>query len=144
LLQGLRELGYVDGQNIAIEYRSAQGKRDGLPHLAAELVRLKMDIIVADGAGPSLEAKKATSTVPIVMTSTGHPVGYGLVASLAQPGGNVTRLTSFTGELGGKLLELLKDVAPRLGRVAILMPDGAVNDLYIKAYLYRCSQAGGY
>jgi putative tryptophan/tyrosine transport system substrate-binding protein len=132
LLQGLRELGYVDGQNIAMEYRSAEGKRDRLPYLAAELVRLNMEIIVADGAGPSLEAKKATSTVPIVMTSTGDPVGYGLVASLAQPGGNVTGLTSFTGELGGKLLELLKEIAPGLGRLAILRPDGPVNDLYIK------------
>lgn len=132
LLQGLRELGYVDGQNIAIEYRSADGKRDRLPDLANELVRLKVNIIVADGAGPSLAAKKATGTIPIVMTSSSDPVGLGLVASFARPGGNVTGLTSFTGELGGKLLELLKEIAPRLTRVAILRPDGPVNDLFVK------------
>ena len=132
LLQGLRELGYVDGQNIAIEYRSAGGKRDRLPDLAAELVRLKVDIIVADGAGPSLDAKKATSTIPIVMTSSSDPVGLGLVASFARPGGNVTGLTSFSGELGGKLLELLKEIVPRLARVAILRPAGPVNDLFVK------------
>src|SRR5262249_18782772 len=107
LLQGLRDLGYIVGQNIAIEYRSADGKRDRLPDLAEELVRLKVDIIVADGTGPSLEAKKVTSTIPIVMTSSTDPIGNGLVASLAHPGGNVTGLTSLTGELGGKLLELL-------------------------------------
>ena len=132
LLQGLRDLGYVEAQNIAIEYRSADGKRDRLPDLADELVRLKVDIIVADGTGPSLEAKKATSTIPIVMTSSTDPIGNGLVASLARPGGNVTGLTSFSGELGGKLLELLKEIVPRLSRVAILRPDGPVNDLFVK------------
>ena len=86
LLQGLRDLGYVVGQNIAIEYRSADGKRDRLPDLAGELVRLKVDIIVADGTGPSLEAKKVTSTIPIVMTSSTDPIGNGLVASLPGQG----------------------------------------------------------
>jgi putative ABC transport system substrate-binding protein len=132
LLQGLRDLGYVVGQNIAIEYRSADGKRDQLPDLAAELVRLKVDIIVADGTGPSLEAKKATSTIPIVMTSSTDPIGNGLVASLAHPGGNVTGLTSLTGELGGKLLELLRETVPRLSRVAMVSSGGEANVLFLK------------
>jgi putative ABC transport system substrate-binding protein len=130
--QALRELGYAEGQNIAIEYRSAAGKRDRLRDLAAELVRLKVDIIVSDGATPSLEAKKATSTIPIVMTSSSDPIGLGLIVSFARPGGNVTGLTSVTGELGGKLLELLKEIVPRLAGVAIVRPYGPVNDLYIK------------
>ena len=132
LLQGLRDLGYVVGQNIAIEYRSADGKRDRLPDLAAELVRLKVDIIVADGSGPSLEAKKATSTIPIVMMSSTDPIGNGLIGSLARPGGNVTGLTSITGELGGKLLELLKESVPRLSRVAIVSSGGDANVLFVK------------
>jgi ABC-type uncharacterized transport system substrate-binding protein len=132
LLQGLRDLGYVVGQNIAIEYRSADGKRDRLPDLTDELVRLKVDIIVADGTAPSLEAKKATSTIPIVMTSSTDPIGNGLVASLARPAGNVTGLTSLTGELGGKLLELLKEIVPRLSRVAILSSGGPPNLLFVK------------
>ena len=132
LLQGLRDLGYVVGQNIAIEYRSADGKRDRLSDLADELVRLKVDIIVADGSGPSLEAKKATSTIPIVMTSSTDPIGNGLIASLAHPGGNVTGLTSLTGELGGKLLELLKETVPRLSRVAIVSAGGPANVLFVK------------
>src|SRR5262245_634043 len=131
-LQGLRDLGYVEGRNIAIEYRSADGNRERVPDLVAELVRLKVDVIVADGAGPSQDAKKATSTIPIVMTSSGDPVGIGLIASLSHPGGNVTGLTSFSAELGGKLLELLKEVVPRLARVAIPMPASTVNDLFIQ------------
>ena len=132
LLQGLRDLGYVDGQNIAIEYRSAGGKPDRLPDLAAELVRLKVDIIVADGTNPSLYAKKATSTIPIVMMSSTDPVGNGLVASLARPGGNVTGLTSLSGELGGKLLELLKESVPRVSRVAFVGSGGPTNELFWK------------
>ena len=132
-LQGLRELGYVEGQNIVIEYRSADGKRGRVSDLAAELVGLKVDIIVADGTRPSQDAKKASSTIPIVMTSSGDPVGIGLIASLSRPGGNVTGLTSFTAELGGKLLELLKEVVPRLARVAIPMPvASSINDLFVK------------
>ena len=130
--QALRELGYAEGQNIAIEYRSAAGKLDRLRDLAAELVRLKVDVIVSDGSAPSLEAKKVTSTIPIVMTSSSDPIGLGLIVSFARPGGNVTGLTSVTGELGGKLLELLKEIVPRLARVAIVRTDGPVNDLYIK------------
>jgi putative ABC transport system substrate-binding protein len=132
LLQGLRDLGYVVGQNIAIEYRSAAGKRDRLSDLADELVRLRVDIIVADGSGPSLEAKKATSTIPIVMTSSTDPIGNGLIASFAHPGGNVTGLTSLTGELGGKLLELLKETVPRLSRVAMVSSGGEPNVLFLK------------
>ena len=132
LMQALGELGYVDGKNIAIEYRSADGKRDRLLELAADLVRFKVDIIVADGAAPSLEAKKATGTIPIVMLSSTNPVGLGLVASLARPGGNVTGLTSITGELGGKLLELLKESVPRLNRVAIVSPGSPTNDIFLK------------
>jgi len=132
LLQGLRELGYVAGQNIAIEYRSADGKRDRLAQLAAELVRLKVDIIVADGAPPSLEAKKATGTIPIVMMSSTDPIGLGLIGSFSRPGGNVTGLTSISGELGGKLLELLKESVPGLNRVAIVSSGGDANVLFVK------------
>ena len=131
-LQGLRDLGYVEGQNIAIEYRSADGKRDRVPDLAVELVRLKVNIIVADGSGASTESKKATRTIPIVMTSSTDPVGTGIVASLARPGGNVTGLTSLTGELGGKNLELLKEIAPKLSRAVILSSGGGANALFVK------------
>ena len=107
-LQGLRELGYVEGKSIAIVFRTAEGKRERFADLAAELVRLKVNIIVTEGTSPSLAAKKATSTIPIVMTNSTDPVGTGLVASYARPGANVTGLAAVTGELGGKLLELLK------------------------------------
>ena len=122
VLRALRELGYIDGQNIAIEYRYAEGKRDRLPTLAAELVRVKVDIIlVAGGIGPIGVAKKATKTIPIVMVSlAADPVEAGLVESLARPGGNVTGLTTLDGELGGKRLELFKDAVPKLARVAVL------------------------
>ena len=118
----LRELGYIEGQNIAIEYRYAEGKRDREPELAAELVRLKVDIIlVAAGDDWIQAAKNATKTIPIVMTGTGaDPVRAGLVESLARPGGNVTGVTNLTTELGGKRLELLKEVVPKLARVAVL------------------------
>jgi putative tryptophan/tyrosine transport system substrate-binding protein len=118
----LRELGYIEGQNIAIEYRYAEGKPDRFPELAAELVRLKVDIIVvAAGDVPIQAAKNATKTIPIVMTGTGSdPVRAGHVESLARPGGNVTGLTNLTRELGGKRLELLKEAVPKLARVAVL------------------------
>jgi len=120
LLQGLRELGYVEGQNLVIEYRYAEGKAERLPDLAAELVSLKVDIIVAGGTPPPLAAKRATTTIPIVMTSAGDPVGSGLVASLAKPGGNVTGLSTFTRDLAAKRLQLLKEVVPVVSRVAVL------------------------
>ena len=118
----LRELGYIEGQNIAIEYRYAEGKLDRYPELAAELVRLKVDIIVvAGGTRVVRAAKNATKTIPIVMTGGGlDPVEAGFVESLARPGGNVTGITNLTRELGGKRLELLKEAVPKLARVAVL------------------------
>src|SRR5438132_934841 len=120
LLQGLRELGYVEGQNLVIEYRYTEGKAERLPDLAEELVSLKVDIIVAGGTPLPLAAKRATTTIPIVMTSAGDPVGSGLVASLAKPGGNVTGLSTFTRDLAAKRLQLLKEVVPVISRVAVL------------------------
>jgi putative ABC transport system substrate-binding protein len=118
----LRERGYIEGQNIAIEYRYAEGKRDRLPELAAELVRLKVDIIVAAGGDQPIQAaKNATKTIPIVMTGRGRdPVEAGLIESLARPGGNVTGITNINRELGGKRLELLKEAVPKVTRVAVL------------------------
>ncbi len=117
----LRELGYIEGQNIATEYRYAEGRSDRQPELAAELVRLKVDIIVTAGGGIIQAAKNATNTIPIVMAgSPNDPVEAGLVESLARPGGNVTGLTNLTRELGGKRLELLKEAVPKLARVAVL------------------------
>jgi putative tryptophan/tyrosine transport system substrate-binding protein len=118
--QGLREHGYVEGKNIVIEYRSAEGKPDRLPALAAELVRLKVDAIVTAGSTSTRSAKEATSTIPIVMGFDNDPVGSGFVASLARPGGNITGLSSLSPEISGKRLELLKDIVPRLSRVAVL------------------------
>jgi ABC-type uncharacterized transport system substrate-binding protein len=118
--QQLRELGYVEGQNIVIEYRWAEGRAERLPDLAAELVSLNVDVIVAGGTPAPLAAKHATRTIPIVMTAAGDPVGSGLVASLARPGGNVTGLSARSPELGGKRLQLLKEVVPGLSRVAVL------------------------
>ena len=109
--QDMRERGYLEGKNIAYEYRWADGNSDRFPNLAAELVRLQVDIIVADSTGAALAAKNATTTIPIVMQA-GNPVAGGLVANLARPGGNITGLTSVSGDLGGKYLALLKEVAP--------------------------------
>ncbi len=118
--QGLRELGYVEGQNIVIEYRFGEGRPERLPALAAELVRLKVDVIVTGGPSAHEAAKQATSTIPIVVAVTGDPVAAGLVASVARPGGNITGLASMAPELVGKQLELLKEVAPKVSRVAVL------------------------
>jgi putative tryptophan/tyrosine transport system substrate-binding protein len=118
--QGLRELGYVEGKNIVIEYRSAEGKPDRLPAVAAELARLKVDVIVTTGPSVTRAAKEATSTIPIVMTNDNDPVGNRFVASLARPGGNITGLATLSPELSGKRLELLKETVPRLSRVAVL------------------------
>jgi putative ABC transport system substrate-binding protein len=117
--QGLRELGYVEGKNTIIEWRSAEGKADRLPGLAAELVRLKVDAIVSGGPSTTRAAKGATSTIPIVMAQDPDPVGSGFVASLARPGGNITGLATLTPELSGKRLELLKEIVPKLSRVAV-------------------------
>ena len=119
--QGLRELGWVEGQNIVIESRFAEGRFDRLPDLAAELVRLKMDVIVAAPTPAALAAKNATRTIPIVMISIPDPVGQGLIASLARPGGNVTGSSYSAGvEIFGKLLELLREIVPKVRQVAVL------------------------
>jgi putative ABC transport system substrate-binding protein len=118
--QGLRELGYVEGRNISIEYRWAEGKTQRLPGLAADLARLKVDVIVTTGTSPTQAAMRETTTIPIVMVSTGDPVGTGLVASLARPGGNVTGNTILGAELAGKRLQLLKDILLNFSRVAFL------------------------
>jgi putative ABC transport system substrate-binding protein len=120
LRQGLRELGYVEGKNIVIEWRSAEGKADLLPALAVELVRLKVDIIVAAGTSDTRAAKEATTTIPIVMTQDTDPIGTGFVASLARPGGNITGLSTLAPEVSGKRLELLKEIIPKLSYVAVL------------------------
>jgi putative ABC transport system substrate-binding protein len=119
--QGLRELGYVEGQNVFVEYRYVGGKADESPKLAAELVRLRVDLIVAGGgSGLARAVKGTTKTIPIVITGGSDPVGAGLVASLARPGGNITGLTAIAAELAGKRLELLKETLPRLTRVGVL------------------------
>jgi putative ABC transport system substrate-binding protein len=118
--QGLRELGYVEGKNIVIEWRSVDGKALPLPSLAAELASLKVDVIITAGPQATHAAKEATVTIPIVMTFDSDPVGSGSVASLARPGGNITGLSSLAPEISGKQLELLKEIVPRLSRVAVL------------------------
>ena len=116
---GLKELGYVEGKNIVIEYRSPEGKFDRLPALAAELVRLKVDVIVTAGSGATRPAKAATVNIPIVMAQDDDPVANGFVASLARPGGNITGLSTLSPEISGKQLELLKEIVPKLSRVAV-------------------------
>jgi putative ABC transport system substrate-binding protein len=118
--QGLRELGYVEGKNIVIEWRFAEGKSERVPALAAELVHLKVDVIVTGGSILTRAVKEATSTIPIVMAQDIDPVGNGFVASLARPGGNITGLSTLAPEISGKRLELLKEIIPRLSRVAVL------------------------
>jgi len=140
----LRERGYIEGQNIAIEYRYTQGKRDRLPELAAELVRLKVDIILAASGDFLIQAaKNATKTIPIVMVGAGSdPVEAGLIESLARPGGNVTGLTNLNRELGGKRLELLKEAVPKLARVAVLYePASPPSVIELKEYLPAAARA---
>ena len=122
--QELSKLGWIEGKNITIEYRFAEQKRERVPELAAELVRLRVDLIVTSGTPPALAAKKATTTIPIVMAAVADPVGAGLVASLAQPGGNVTGFTSLAEQLNTKRLEILKDAVPKLARVGLLRLPG--------------------
>jgi hypothetical protein len=119
--QGLRELGYEEGRNIFIDWRSSEGKTDRNSALAADLVRLKVDMIVTGGSGDTRAAKKATATIPIVMAGDGDPVGNGFVASLARPGGNITGLATLRPEISGKGLELLKEIVPRLSRLAVFV-----------------------
>ncbi len=142
----LRELGYIEGQNIAIEYRYGEGNLDRFPELAAELVRLKVDIIVVAGGDILIRAaKNATKTIPIVMVGQGaDPVEAGLVESLARPGGNVTGITNLTRELGGKRLELLKEAVPKVTRVAVLYdPAIPASVIYVKEVLSVAAHALG-
>ena len=125
--QGLRELGYVEGKNIILEYRYADGKLDRLPELAADLVRSKVDAIVTRSTGPIRAAMNASKTIPIIFSSAGAPVEDGLVASLARPGGNVTGLTQLSAELDGKKLEMLKQAAPKITRVGLLWTVGSAR-----------------
>ena len=127
-LQGLRDLGYVEGRNVVIEYRDAEGKLERLPALAAELVALKVDVILAGGTAQALAAKQATRTIPIVFTAVVDPVADGLVTSLARPGGNVTGVSSLVSELVGKWLELLKQAVPGISRVAVLWHPGTLGE----------------
>ena len=120
-LKGMRELGYVEGKNLVIEWRFADGKFERLPGLAAELVQLKVDVIVVQSSPAVSAAQKATTTIPIVMATTGDPVGSGFVKSLARPGGNITGLSNMGGDTGAKLLDLLLSVVPKLSRVAVLV-----------------------
>jgi len=122
--QELNKLGWIEGKNITIEYRFAEQKQERLLELAVDLVRLKVDLIVVTSAGPALAAKKATTTIPIVMTSSTDPMGTGLVASLARPEGNVTGLSGLANELNSKRLEVLKDAVPKLSRVGLLRTAG--------------------
>jgi putative tryptophan/tyrosine transport system substrate-binding protein len=123
-IQGLRELGYIEGKNILIEYRWAEGKADRLPGLATELVRLKVDAIFTTGTPAIFALKQATKTVPVVFFSTSDPVGTGVVTSLAHPGGNITGITTLASDLWPKRLELLKEIVPKLSRVAMIWNKG--------------------
>ena len=128
--QELSKLGWIEGKNLIIEYRFSEQKRERLPELASDLLRLNVDLIVTTGEPPALAAKKATTTTPIVMANAGDPVGSGLVASLARPGGNVTGLSNLATELITKRLEVLKDAVPKLTRVGLLKPaDGSDRQL---------------
>jgi len=152
--QGLRELGYEEGRNIRIEYRWAEGRDERLPGLAADLVRLKVDVIVA-GAGAVEAAKHATTTIPIVMPVSGDPVSAGLVASLARPGGNITGLTSLSGELPGKWMELLKETVPQVSLLAVLWDpasdpsqvktsEAAARSLGVRLHVLTVGRTGGF
>jgi putative tryptophan/tyrosine transport system substrate-binding protein len=129
--QEMSKLGWIEGKNITIEYRFAEQKYERLPELAADLVRLKVDLIVASGTAAVLAAKSATTTIPIVMTSSTNPVGARLIASLARPGGNVTGTSGLADELSTKRLEIIKDAIPKLARVGFLQPQGA-SDIQLK------------
>jgi len=139
--QGLRDLGYVEGRNVVIEYRDAEGKYDRLPALAAELVALKVDVILAGGTPQALAAKQATRTLPIVFAVAADPVTSGLVTSLARPGGNVTGLSILSPELVGKGLERLKEAVPGVSRVAVLWQPAAVGERTERAMLKEAEVA---
>jgi putative ABC transport system substrate-binding protein len=134
--QEIRKLGWIEKKNITVEYRFAEQDNKRMPELAADLVRLKVDLIVVAGTSAALVAKSATTTIPIVLTSVGDPVAAGLIASLARPGGNITGVSSFSPELDGKRLEVLKDAIPTLSRVGLLRPAGnsIAADLQVKEF----------
>jgi putative tryptophan/tyrosine transport system substrate-binding protein len=134
LREGLRDLGYVEGKNLVIESRWAEGKFDRLPELAAELVHLNVYVILTTGTPGIRAAKNATTTIPIVMVTSGDPVGFGFVASLARPGGNITGSSTFAPELSAKRIELLKEALPRIQRLGVLFnPDNSINDRNVPA-----------
>ena len=141
-LQGLRDLGYVEGRNVAIEYRDAEGKVERVPALAAELVALKVDVIVVGGTPAALAAKQATTILPIVVSAAGDLVASGLVTSLTRPGGNVTGLSMLSSDLVGKCLELLKQAVPGVDRVAVLWVPGALGERTDKDMLKGAEVAG--
>jgi putative ABC transport system substrate-binding protein len=141
--EGLREFGYVDGQNMQIVYRSAEGKLDRLPVLAAELVDLKVDIIVASETPAVQAAKRATTEIPIVMAPSGDPVGTGLISSLSRPGGNVTGLSAATAELAGKSLELIRELLPAARRVAALADPANTFTRSFLAQIHASAKAAG-
>src|SRR6201982_430013 len=137
--EGLRDLGYIEGQNIRFEFRSAEGQIDRLPELAAELVRFKVDVIVTWLPPPAVAAKQATREIPIVMAETGDPIGTGLVMSLPRPGGNVTGIAAVTAELAGKSVQLIRDMLPSARRVTALVN---ATDPFSKPFLEQI-QLGG-
>jgi len=137
----LRELGYVEGQNLTIEYRYFEGKLERLSEIAADLVRLKCDVIVTTGTEAAQVAKKEIKTVAVVMAFSGDAVRLGIVADLARPGGNITGLTSINAELGGKRVELLKEIIPRLSRMAVLWASGNVNMKYFLSEMESASRS---
>jgi putative ABC transport system substrate-binding protein len=132
LRQELSKLGWIEGKNIIIEYRFAEQRNERIPELAAELIRLKVDVIVISGGATSLPAKRATSTIPIVMATSTDPVGEGLIASLARPGGNITGTSGLSPELGTKRLEILKDAVPKLVRVGYLVTQRSERNPQLK------------
>ena len=140
-LQGLRDLGYVEGRNVVIEVRDAEGRNERFPALAAELVALKVDVIVAVGTPNALAAKQATKTIPVVFTALADPVTSGLVTSLARPGGNITGLSYLAPEQVGKRLERLKEAVPRVSRVAVLWQPGDVPETTAKNLLKEAAVA---
>jgi putative ABC transport system substrate-binding protein len=141
--QGLRELGYVEGKNISIEWRGADNMPERRRAFAEELVRLKVDVIVTAGSDTTRVAKAATSTIPIVMASSDDPVGTGLVASLARPGGNITGLSQLSPELNGKRLEILKEVIPKLTRVAVFSTSRATDHAQVMQEIEHAAAAFG-
>lgn len=138
--RGMRELSYVEGKNLVIEWRFADNKAERLPGLAAELVRMKVDVIVAGGTPAARAAQNATNTIPIVFGSSGDPVGVGLVQSLAHPGGNITGLSNIANDIGPKLLEMLISVLPKLSRVAILVNPNNANHLSMQRRVEAAAQ----